>query len=208
MAATTRFRIASGLVTFAKWLVHAGLVSRDPREGVTLPRVARKLPDNVLTVREMTRLLSAPRLDDPVELRNRALMELLYATGLRQTEALDLKVEDVDLGEGEVLVRRGKGGKGRIVPLCRESRGVLAAYLAEVRPKLVAARDSGYFFVSKRGRRVDASHAMKMFKRYAASSGIKRPVGFHTFRHSVATHLMQRGGPGSATSRSFSGTRP
>jgi integrase/recombinase XerD len=194
LAASTRNRILSALVSFARFLVQSGRLVKDPSQGLAFPRVPRKLPQNVLSEREMEKLLAAPRLDDPVDLRNRALMELLYATAVRQSEALDLKLEHVDLAESEVRVERGKGGKGRIAPLCKESCAVLAAYLTDVRPQILGGKpDSGYFFVSKGGKRLDPSQTLKAFKRYAAKAGITRPVGFHTYRHSCATHLMKRG---------------
>lgn len=189
----TRSNAACALISLGRYLLGAGLVERNPLENLMLPRVVRQLPDNVLSIREMERLLSQPGLDDPVELRNRALMELLYATGLRRNEALDLALEDVDLGSGEVRVRRGKGGRGRIVPLGREAAAACSAWLAEARPALAAKGDSGHFFLSTSGGRVGDKRFSAALKRYAARAGIARPVGFHTFRHSVATHLLQRG---------------
>lgn len=193
LTAATRAHVIAALMALGKYLEKSGRVKANPMKGLSLPCAPRRLPHNLLPVRDMERLLAAPRLDDPVEIRNRALMELLYATGLRQSEALDLKLGDVDLSSGEVRVERGKGGYGRVVPLGREAGAVLAAYLSEARPKLARGGDAGFFFLSRRGRRVDPSRMLKTLKRYARRAGISRPVGFHTFRHSVATHLLQRG---------------
>jgi integrase/recombinase XerD len=122
LAGYTRLGIAVAVAQFARFLVRTGRARRELADDLTLPRVPRKLPDNVLPLRKMERLLAAPRLDDPGELRDRALMELLYATGLRQSEALDLRLEDVDFVADEVRVRAGKGGTGRVVPLGRRPR--------------------------------------------------------------------------------------
>lgn len=190
LTAGTRAHVLSALISFGKFLANAGC--GNPFAALRHPRIPRKLPDNVLSVKEVERILAVPPLDDPIGLRDRAIMELLYSTGLRQSELLDLKVGDVDFEANEVRILAGKGGRGRLVPLCRESAAVLAAYLSESRPKLATAADSGHFFLSPRGGRASASTILKSFKRYAARAGIARPVGFHTFRHSCATHLMQR----------------
>jgi len=193
LSAGSRAIAASAIRMLGAWLVRAGAARTDPARDLELPRMRKTLPDNVLSVREVERLLGTPALDDPEGLRDRALMELLYATGLRQSEALDLRLDDVDLAGSTVRVRRGKGGAGRMAPLAREAVAALSAYLAEARALLAQFKDSGFFFVSRAGTRLDPSGMLKRFKRYAGAAGIKRPVGFHTFRHSVATHLMQRG---------------
>jgi integrase/recombinase XerD len=193
LSPSTRASAVSAFLALGRFLLTSARLATNPARDLSFPREPRRLPDNLLTVRDMERLLSTPSLDRPDEIRNRALMELLYATGLRQTEALDLKVDDVDLVHREVRVRRGKGGRGRIVPLCRETAQVLCAYLSDARPALTQHGDSGLFFVSRSGTRLDPSGMLKAFKRYARQAGISRPVGFHTFRHSVATYLMQRG---------------
>lgn len=193
LSAAARSIAGAALVGLVRFLRKEGLMKEDLSGAILRPRVPRKLPDKVLTVRQMERLLGAPGLEKPVELRDRALMELLYATGVRQSEALSLGLEDVDLGEGEVRVKRGKGGNGRVVPLCRESVGVLQAYLSEARPILTAKGDSGHFFVSYTGRKLTPTSMRERFQRYAAQAGIRKRVGFHTFRHSLATHLMKRG---------------
>jgi len=193
LSAASRLGIAVALSQLARFVSRTGRGAPDLAAAIALPSMPRKLPDNILSMKEMERLLSMPDISDPAGLRDRALMELLYATGLRQTEALDLGLEDVDLAAGEARVRRGKGGAGRMVPLGREAVAALAAYLAEARPALTRAGDSGHLFVSRSGTRVDPSGMLKAFKRYAKKAGIRRSVGFHTFRHAVATHLMQRG---------------
>ncbi len=191
LSAGTRVHVVSALLALGKFV--ESRLGSNPAAGLRLPRVHRKLPDNVLTVRQMEKLLATPRLDDVEELRDRALMELLYASGLRQAEALDLQLGDVDLAAGELRVRRGKGGDPRMAPLGKECVAALSAYLSESRPVLAAKRDSGHFFVSRAGTRLWPCKMHGRFKRYAKLAGIARSVGFHTFRHSVATHLLQRG---------------
>lgn len=193
LCAQTRAHVLSAMKALGKFLLETGRAKENPALGIEPPRCPRKLPDNLLTVREVERILAVPRLDDPVGLRNRALLELLYGTGLRQQEALSLRLSDVDLAQGEVRVERGKGGDGRIVPLPRETAAVLTAYLSEARPKLAKEADSGHFFLSGRGGKPDPSRLLKTMKKYAREAGITRPVGFHTWRHSMATHLLQRG---------------
>lgn len=175
---------------FFRFLRAEGILGDDPLEDVPLPSFPRKLPD-VLSREEVERLLSQPDPSTPLGLRDSALLELLYATGMRVSEAADLKLDGLQRELGYVLVE-GKGGKERIVPFGEPARERLADYLERGRPRLVKGRDPGYLFLNPRGGRLSRQGIWKVIKKYALMAGIAR-VSPHTLRHSFATHLLQGG---------------
>jgi integrase/recombinase XerD len=162
-----------------------------------LPRQSRRLPDT-LDVEEVGALLEAPAEDDPTGLRDRALLELLYAAGLRVSEAVGLDLQDVSLDGGFVRVI-GKGDKERLVPVGEVAVAALQRYAADVRPTWLAAsqdanpRRGGPLFLTSRGRRLDRMAAWRALRRAAQRAGISTRVTPHTLRHSFATHLLEGG---------------
>jgi integrase/recombinase XerD len=143
-------------------------------------------------VDEVARLLDAPRDDTAVGLRDRALLELLYGSGLRVSELVGLDVDDVDLEEGAVRVL-GKGGKEREVPLGRFGREAASAYLVRGRPDLASTRSRGAFFLNQRGGRLTRQSVNRILATYVKAAGIRRRVTPHSLRHSFATHLLEGG---------------
>jgi len=167
-----------------------GIAPTDPSEGVGATRGSRPLP-NFLGVDEVDRLLAQPRCDTPAGARDKAMLEVLYASGLRVSELVSLPIGAIDLQTGVVRVR-GKGGKERIVPVGERAREALARYLA-ARQKLLGVRRSPDLFVTPRGGRMTRQGFWKLLARYARSAGIEQRVYPHTLRHSFATHLLERG---------------
>jgi integrase/recombinase XerD len=167
-----------------------GLSSSDPAEGVEGSRGSRPLP-HFLGVEEVDRLLAAPDSAKPAGARDRAMLELLYASGLRVSELVALPAGAVDARLGIVRVR-GKGGKERIVPVGERAQEALAAYLSGPRAALLRKRQSRDLFVTPRGKRMTRQGFWKLLARYAAAAGL-RDVHPHTLRHSFATHLLERG---------------
>jgi len=164
---------------------------KDPTEDLETPRVRRKLPV-FLTLDEVEKLLEAPDPGQPSGERDRALLEVLYATGLRVSELCDLTCEEVNLRDG-FLIASGKGGKERIVPLGDWAIGWLTRYLEGGRPALLKARSTRFLFVGPRGTRLTRQGVWKLVKRYALKAGIDKPLSPHKLRHSFATHLLERG---------------
>lgn len=165
--------------------------SGDPSALLEGPKVRRPLP-TVLSVAEVKRLLDAPEGDDPLSRRDRAILELLYATGVRISELIRLRIRDVDLDEGLVRVV-GKGSKERMVPLGRPAGDALRAYLRDGRRQLAGGRRTSVLFLGRRGRRLSRMGAWKIVRRHVLRAAITRKVTPHTIRHTFATHLLQGG---------------
>lgn len=175
---------------FFRFLTLEGILEEDPLEDVSLPSFYRKLPD-VLSRQQVERLLDQPDPSTPLGLRDSALLEVLYGTGMRVSEASDLKLGSLQLELGFVLIR-GKGDKERLVPLGEIAREKLQRYLVEARPKLIKGRDPGYVFLNPRGKRMSRQGIWKVIKKYALKAGLEG-VTPHSLRHSFATHLLEGG---------------
>lgn len=165
--------------------------ARDPFSGLAGPRRPAGLP-RVLPAQDLERLLAAPRPDSPAGLRDVAMLEVLYASGLRVSELVGLAPADIDLRD-RLLRCSGKGGKERVVPFGRRAAAALAAYLGAGRPALAGRRDGPALFLNARGGRLTRQGCWKIIKKYARAAGIARPVTPHVLRHSFATHLLQGG---------------
>jgi integrase/recombinase XerD len=188
---TTVARTLSSVRSFHRFLVREGVTERDPAAAARQPKLPRTLP-HPLPVDEVARLLDAPRDDTAVGLRDRALLELLYGSGLRVSELVGLDVDDVDLEEGAVRVL-GKGGKEREIPLGRFGRDAASAWLVRGRPDLASTRSRGAFFLNTRGGRLTRQSVNRILATYARAAGIRRRVTPHSLRHSFATHLLEGG---------------
>lgn len=176
---------------FFAFAVREGLIARDPAETTLAPRAFRGLP-RYLTPDQVEALLRAPDTKTPLGVRDRAILEVLYATGLRAAELTALVLEGLDLELGVVRVL-GKGGKERLVPLGREARRWLARYLAEVRAGLERGRAGRLVFLSQRGGKLGAMGLWGLVRRHAVRAGVERVLTPHVLRHSFATHLLERG---------------
>lgn len=166
----------------------------NPTEGLVEIRRSHRRIGAVLSVAEIKRLLAQADPRRPAGIRNRAIIQVLYATGIRSNELLSLSFYDVDLKANELHVRTGKGGKGRVVPLGRRAAGDLTPYLREVRPDHIRERpDQAALFVNQFGRRLSRVSVQGFLRTYRLAAGITKPVSPHTFRRTCATHLLQRG---------------
>jgi integrase/recombinase XerD len=190
-SAATIHRKAACLRSFYKHLRREELVDRDPTSSLTAPRRARKLPQ-VLNYAEIQRLLAAPRGGEPTGLRDRALLEVMYASGLRASETIGLELGDVDLRHG-FLRARGKGSKERLVPLGSKAVAAINSYLRGGRPKLVGERQESKLFVNFRGGPLTRQGLYKIVQRHARAAGLSGRMSPHTLRHSFATHLLAGG---------------
>jgi integrase/recombinase XerD len=190
-SASTIHRKAACLRSFYKHLRRDELIGDDPTAALSAPRRSKKLPQ-VLNYAEVQKLLAAPRGSEPTTLRDRALLEVMYACGLRASETIGLDLADIDMREG-FLRARGKGSKERLVPLGRQAIAAINGYLRGGRPKLVGERHEPKLFVNFRGGPLTRQGLYKIVQRHARDAGLGGRMSPHTLRHSFATHLLAGG---------------
>ena len=191
VAPSTLARKVACMRSFYRHLRREGLIEHDPTAELRGPPKPQRLP-RVLTRGEVSRLLSSPRGTDALALRDRALLEVMYACGLRASEAVGLSLGDVDLEEG-LLCARGKGAKERLVPIGRQALGALEAYSRRGRPLLVGNGVQDRLLVNHRGGALTRQGLYKIVQRYAAAAGLASKMSPHTLRHTFATHLLAGG---------------
>jgi integrase/recombinase XerD len=184
-------RLLSCLRQFYQFCLREGWLSSDPSARIDAPRIGRPLPKS-LTEAEVEALLEAPDLDDPEGLRDRTMLELLYATGLRVSELVGLRPEQVSLTQGVIRVV-GKGGKERLVPMGDEAQSWLERFNRVGRPGLLGARLCQHLFPTRRGQGMTRQAFWYRIKKHAGTAGIDKTISPHTLRHAFATHLLNHG---------------
>jgi integrase/recombinase XerD len=193
--AHSQARIISGIKAFYKYLLYEGLIEKDPTSLIEGPRLGRKLPDT-LSFPEIERLLDAIDLSTPEGARNRAMLELLYSSGLRVSELVSLKINNIYFDAGFLRVV-GKGNKERLVPMGRDAMKHLQIYLDQIRGKSPhKSAQKGFdatVFLNRRGRKLTRVMIFTIIKNLAKKIGLKKTISPHTFRHSFATHLIEGG---------------
>lgn len=191
LAKSSTARCITSLKRFYGFATVKGWLSADPTVNLGRPKLARKLPDT-LTEADIDALLEAPDKDDPIGLRDSAMLELLYATGLRVSELTCLELTQLGLNQGIVRVV-GKGGKERLVPMGEAAQQCLVEYLKLARPQLIGLGRSDVVFPSNRGTKMTRQTFWHRIKHYAVLAGITKPLSPHTLRHAFATHLLNHG---------------
>jgi integrase/recombinase XerD len=190
-AAATLGRKVACLRSFYRHLRREGMIEHDPTAELHGPRKTQRLP-RVLSREEVARLLREPTGSEPLALRDRALLELMYACGLRVSEVIGLELADVDIEEA-MLCARGKGSKERLVPVGRQAIAALAAYRARGRPVLLGAKADSKLFLNRRGGGLTRQGLYKIVQGHARGAGLEERMSPHTLRHSFATHLLAGG---------------
>lgn len=189
--ASTAARLLSSLKRFYRHAVRQNLITVDPTLRIEAPKLPRSLP-KTLTEADVESLLAAPAVDEPLGLRDRAMLEVLYASGLRVSELVTLKTPQISRDMGVVRVL-GKGSKERLVPLGEEALGWLERYLRESRPALLGQRVSDALFVTARAAAMTRQSFWHLIRRYSLQAGLHKPISPHTLRHAFATHLLNHG---------------
>ncbi|MDF1502007.1 site-specific tyrosine recombinase XerD [Roseisolibacter sp. H3M3-2] len=184
-------RTVSAVRTYYRFLVSEGHVAKDPSERLETPKRWRTLPE-VLTVAEVERLLASPSVEEPLAFRDRAMLELAYGAGLRVSEWIGLRVQDL-VFDDQLLRVFGKGSKERLVPIGRSAIGAAAVYLRELRPRLEKGQGKGILFLNARGEPLTRMGAWTILRKHVERAGIEKAVSPHTLRHSFATHLLEGG---------------
>jgi len=182
---------AVALRIFFRFLTARGFLPSDPAEKLPVPRIPQTLPQP-LSKQEIEKMVSSPSGESPLEIRDRALLELLYACGLRIAEACSVRLENLDEVGGVIRVT-GKGNKTRLIPVGRAALDALKTYLAIGRPKLVSAKSGAEIFLSVRGHALTPARIWQLVRLYARRAGLEESIHPHQFRHSFATHLLAGG---------------
>jgi integrase/recombinase XerD len=189
--ATSTSRLLSSLKRFYQYALRQGKITADPTLNIDTPKLPRSLP-KTLTEQDVEKLLAAPNVEDPLGLRDRAMLETLYASGLRVSELVTLKVAQVSQDMGVVRIV-GKGAKERLVPLGEEALNWIKRYLQEGRPRILDKRAADAMFVTSRGAAMTRQAFWHLLKRYALLAGLAKPISPHMLRHAFATHLLNHG---------------
>lgn len=193
LALITQVGKLTAVLAFFRFLYAERFLATDPGRGLEFPRVPPPLPPKILSEAEVVRLLEAPATDTPLGLRDRAILELLYSSALRNSELGALQLEDLDLERGLVRVIRGKGGRSRVVPVGEPARDALEAYLRAGRPQLLKNPREGRVFLSWRGQRgLTREDVAQLVQRAARQAGLEQRVTPHLLRHCCACHMLAR----------------
>jgi integrase/recombinase XerD len=184
-------RQLSSFRRFFRWLVRERGGANDPTSQISMPKIGRPLPKS-LTEEEVEALLDAPDTDDALGHRDRTMLEVLYATGLRVTELVSLQLSQVNLNQGVVRVI-GKGGRERLIPLGEESLEWLQEFIAGPREEILLEKQTDFVFPTRRGDRMTRQAFWHIIKRYTERAGIEHTLSPHTLRHAFATHLLNHG---------------
>ncbi|MFO7276209.1 MAG: site-specific tyrosine recombinase XerD [Pseudomonadota bacterium] len=184
-------RQLSSFRRFFRYLAREGLIREDPTAQIAMPKIGRSLPKS-LTEEEVEALLAAPEVDDPLGNRDRTMLEVLYATGLRVSELVNLRSSQVNLNQGVIRIV-GKGNRERLIPLGEEAVRWLTEFFRGPRNEILLERQTDYLFPTRRGDRMTRQAFWHIIKRYARKAGVQKELSPHTLRHAFATHLLNHG---------------
>ncbi|MBI4758322.1 MAG: tyrosine-type recombinase/integrase [Chloroflexi bacterium] len=189
----TQSRRLSAVKTFFRLMARAGYLLVDPAAALELPKTPETLPRTLLNEKEMDRLLQACNVHEPLGLRDRAILETLYGSAVRNSELLALTLDDVEMVRGEVWVRCGKGGKSRVVPLGAQALAWVETYLDRSRPFLVRSEAERHLFLSARGQQLGRRWLSFIVQHAGQRAGLAQRVTPHALRHACVTHMLRRG---------------
>lgn len=189
----SQIQVLNNLQVFYRYLIMTGKVLASPAEIIRLPKEPRKLPAVVLTQKEMKKLLAQPDTTTVLGFRDRTMYEVLYSTGIRISELIGLRVQDVSFSDGMLFIHAGKGGKDRVVPLGKTACRFLDEYIKNIRPMFREASATDALFFNKQGRQHKKTGIWIKLRLYALRAGIKKRITVHTFRHTLATEMLKHG---------------
>ena len=189
----TQYIYFSAIQSFFRFLTQENHLLANPASDLVLPRYGRKLPKYVMTVSEVEEVLKQPDIQDPLGLRDRAIMETFYSTGIRRSELIRLNIYDVDMAREVLIVHQGKGNKDRVIPIGSRALAWIRKYLEEIRPELVVEPDHGSLFVTHRGKAISPDRLTRMVGRCITGANIGKKGSCHLFRHTMATLMLEGG---------------
>jgi integrase/recombinase XerD len=179
---------------FTRFLKEQDYLINDPGKAIKLPKKPKRLPKTILTANEIQKIMKAPDTRTNRGYRNRIILETLYDTAIRRSELSNIKISDLDLNAGFILIQ-GKGDKDRVVPLSNRVCGIVNSYILSVRPQFLQGKDPGYLILNRWGQKMDPNSIWAVVKRCVYLARIKKTVSTHTFRHTCATHMLKNGAP-------------
>lgn len=193
LAFSTQAQRLGAVRSFFEWLERENRILEDPAAALELPQEAKRLPRAVLSATEAERILALPDLSTPLGMRDRAMLELLYATGVRRAELAKLAVFDLDAERRALMVREGKGRKDRMIPTGERAAVWCERYLEEARPELASEPDNGALFLTVTGLAIHPENLSRLVSSYVRNSGVGKPGSCHLFRHTMATLMLEGG---------------
>lgn len=176
-----------------RWLAKTNRILYNPASELEMPRIEKRLPKHVLTIEEAELVIALPNVDNPMGIRDRAILEVFYSTGMRRREALSLRLYDIDVDRETVMIRQGKGKKDRMVPIGERALAWIERYLADVRPALVKEPDEGWLFLTKDGDQLQPDTISGLVTTYIDQAAIGKRGSCHLFRHTMATLMLEGG---------------
>ena len=183
----------SALRGWFRWLTKHNHILYNPASEIELPKFERRLPKNILSVREVEAVLAVPDLSDPLGVRDRAVLETLYSTGIRRMEIANLKLHDIDVDRGTLMIRQGKGKKDRVVPIGTRALDWLDKYIREVRHRLVVEPQDTTLFLTNHGEPLNTNRLSQLVRQHVTAADIGKSGSCHLFRHSMATLMLENG---------------
>lgn len=189
----SQHHILTSVKSFFRWMTRQHLTLFNPAAELDMPRYGQRLPRDVLTAAETEAVLAQPDVTDLRGLRDRAILETFYSTGVRRKELARLALYDLEQSRGTLMVREGKGDKDRVVPIGDRARAWIAKYLADVRPALATEPDDGTLFLTTTGKRFELSMLSELVRKYIVQAKVPKKGGCHIFRHTAATLMLENG---------------
>lgn len=193
LSLVTQSNILTTIRSFCAWLVRCNLVLYNPAGDLVMPKLPRRLPRDILTPAEVEQVLSTPDLKTLMGIRDRALLETLYSTGIRRSEAARLDIGDVNFDRGTLLVREGKNRKDRVIPIGDRALAWIRKYLDDIRPEIMVPPDEGVLFLTRYGRPIEPGGISACVTKVIRESGISKQGSAHILRHTMATAMLEGG---------------
>jgi integrase/recombinase XerD len=178
---------------FFKWLSKNNYILYNPASEMELPKLEKRLPKYILSVSEVEQIVNQCNVEDPLGMRDRAIIELLYSTGMRRMEAIHLKIQDLDMDRGTVMVRQGKGRKDRVIPIGDRAIAWISKYLDDARYQFAIEPDDGTLFLTHKGEVITSNRFTQMVRDYVNGAEIGKKGSCHLFRHTMATLMLENG---------------
>lgn len=190
----TQVQRITSIKVFFRWMLKHKHIFIDPSAELHLPRVRKKLPQSILKLEEVERILQQPNLKTKKGLRDRSIIEVLYSTGIRRAEVANLTLKDLDKERGMIFIRQGKGAKDRVVPIGERAIAFIEVYLEHSRPKLCCSgKDEGFLFINREGKPFAKEGISRMLRQYIDAAGLEILGSCHIFRHTCATLMLENG---------------